>query len=39
MKNTAVCPYFDLDEDACDVGCGYISSHDASMTPARNIVN
>jgi succinate-acetate transporter protein len=31
MKNTAVCPYFDLDEDACDVGCGYISSHDASM--------
>lgn len=31
MKETAVCPYFDLDEDACDVGCGYISSHDASM--------
>ncbi len=31
MKDTAVCPYFDLDEDACDVGCGYISSHDASM--------
>ena len=31
MKDTAVCPYFDHDEDACDVGCGYISSHDASM--------
>jgi succinate-acetate transporter protein len=31
MKDTAICPYFDLDEDACDVGCGYISSHDASM--------
>lgn len=31
MKDSAVCPYFDLDEDACDVGCGYISSHDASM--------
>ena len=31
MQDTAVCPYFDHDEDACDVGCGYISSHDASM--------
>ena len=31
MHNTAVCPFFDYDEDACDVGCGYISSHDASM--------
>jgi succinate-acetate transporter protein len=31
MHNTAVCPYFDHNEDACDVGCGYITSHDASM--------
>ena len=31
MQDTAVCPYFDRDEDVCDVGCGYISSHDASM--------
>ena len=31
MQETAVCPYFDHDEDICDVGCGYISSHDASM--------
>lgn len=31
MQDTAVCPYFDHDEDVCDVGCGYISSHDASM--------
>ena len=31
MQETAVCPYYDNDEDLCDVGCGYISSHDASM--------
>ncbi len=31
MQETAVCPYYDHDEDICDVGCGYISSHDASM--------
>ncbi len=31
MKDTTVCPYFDHNEDICDVGCGYISSHDASM--------
>jgi hypothetical protein len=31
MQDTAVCPYYDHDEDICDVGCGYISSHDASM--------
>ena len=31
MRDTVVCPYFDHDEDICDVGCGYISSHDASM--------
>lgn len=31
MQDSAVCPYFDHNEDVCDVGCGYISSHDASM--------
>jgi len=31
MKDTTVCPYYDHDEDICDIGCGYISSHDASM--------
>lgn len=31
MQDTSVCPYYDHDEDICDVGCGYISSHDASM--------
>lgn len=31
MQDSAVCPYYDHDEDICDVGCGYISSHDASM--------
>ncbi len=31
MKHSAICPYYGHDEDACDVGCGYISSHDANM--------
>ena len=31
MNDITVCPYFDQNEDICDVGCGYISSHDASM--------
>lgn len=31
MQNPAICPYYGHDEDLCDVGCGYISSHDASM--------
>jgi hypothetical protein len=31
MQDTVICPYYDNDEDVCDVGCGYISSHDASM--------
>jgi succinate-acetate transporter protein len=31
MQDATVCPYYDHDEDVCDVGCGYISSHDASM--------
>lgn len=31
MHNSVVCPHYGRDEDACDVGCGYISSHDANM--------
>lgn len=31
MQDTTICPYYDNDEDVCDVGCGYITSHDASM--------
>jgi hypothetical protein len=26
-----VCPYFGKNEDLCDVGCGYISTHDVNM--------
>lgn len=29
IKN--VCPYYGKDDDYCDVGCGYISSHDVNM--------
>ncbi len=31
MTLHAVCPYYACNEDYCDVGCGYITSHDASM--------
>jgi hypothetical protein len=31
MQDIVICPYYDNDEDLCDVGCGYISSHDAGM--------
>lgn len=31
MHKSVVCPHYGRDEDACDVGCGYISSHDANM--------
>ena len=31
MANSTVCPYYGCNEDICDVGCGYISSHDASQ--------
>lgn len=31
MHDTAICPYYGKNEDACDIGCGYITSHDASM--------
>lgn len=26
-----ICPFFSKNEDYCDVGCGYISSHDVKM--------
>lgn len=31
MQDKAICPYYGHDEDLCDVGCGYITSHDANM--------
>lgn len=31
MSNHTVCPYYGCDEELCDVGCGYISPHDAKM--------
>lgn len=31
MHDRAVCPYYGCDEEVCDVGCGYISPHDAKM--------
>ena len=26
-----ICPYFGKNDDLCDVGCGYISTHDVNM--------
>jgi len=31
MARFAVCPYYGCNEDICDVGCGYITAHDASL--------
>jgi len=31
MNDRTVCPYYGCDEEVCDVGCGYISPHDAKM--------
>jgi hypothetical protein len=31
MARFAVCPYYGCNEDICDVGCGYITAHDASQ--------
>jgi succinate-acetate transporter protein len=31
MSQQTVCPYYGCDEELCDVGCGYISPHDAKM--------
>jgi len=30
MSDT-VCPFYGKNDDQCDVGCGYISSHDVNM--------
>ncbi|HIJ82327.1 MAG TPA: hypothetical protein HPP76_11540 [Desulfuromonadales bacterium] len=26
-----ICPFYGIDDDQCDVGCGYISPHDVNM--------
>ena len=26
-----ICPYYGKNEDLCDVGCGYISTHDVNL--------
>lgn len=31
MSQQTVCPYYGCDEELCDIGCGYISPHDAKM--------
>jgi hypothetical protein len=31
MSDRNVCPYYGCNEEVCDVGCGYISPHDAKM--------
>ncbi|BCR06046.1 hypothetical protein DESUT3_31150 [Desulfuromonas versatilis] len=31
MEGMQLCPFFRKNEDYCDVGCGYISPHDARM--------
>lgn len=31
MSDRNICPYYGCNEEACDVGCGYISPHDAKM--------
>ncbi len=31
MTTSSVCPFYDKNEDLCDVGCGYISSYDVNM--------
>jgi len=31
MSERNVCPYYGCNEEVCDVGCGYISPHDAKM--------
>lgn len=31
MPNRPICPYYGLNDDYCDVGCGYISPHDVNM--------
>lgn len=31
MSDTPICPYYGVNDDYCDVGCGYITPHDVNM--------
>jgi len=31
MANQNICPFYGKNDDYCDVGCGYISTHDVNM--------
>ena len=31
MAADTICPYYGKNEDLCDVGCGYISTHDVNL--------
>jgi hypothetical protein len=31
MPKDTVCPFYGLNDDYCDVGCGYISPHDVKL--------
>lgn len=31
MTTGSVCPFYGKNDDYCDVGCGYISTHDVNM--------
>jgi len=31
MTTSEICPFYGINDDYCDVGCGYISSHDVNM--------
>ena len=31
MANQKICPFYGKNDDYCDVGCGYISTHDVNM--------
>lgn len=31
IQNRPICPFYGKNDDFCDVGCGYISTHDVNM--------
>ncbi|MGD0585373.1 MAG: hypothetical protein ABSA86_06310 [Oryzomonas sp.] len=31
MGKTNICPFYGKNDDYCDVGCGYISTHDVNI--------
>jgi hypothetical protein len=31
MPKDTVCPFYGINDDYCDVGCGYISPHDVKQ--------